>query len=146
IVHLTDLHYGDPRSDRLLSWMVGTVNELQPDLVVVTGDYVLRSQHEAERCAPYLAALRSRRGVVGVLGDHDYCRAMRRVIPRLPETLEQAGVRLLRNQSLELPGGLKIAGVEPGTHKIQRWDLDAALGGSKPADLPHLLLSHSPDI
>src|SRR5689334_6556518 len=35
VVHLTDLHYGDPHSARLLSWMVRTVNDLTPDLIVI---------------------------------------------------------------------------------------------------------------
>ena len=62
----------------------------------------------------------------------------------LVETLEAAGLRLLRNESMELDG-LRLAGTDPGTRKVQRVDLDAALAGLAGA-VPHLLLSHSPDI
>src|SRR5262245_6258437 len=41
VVHLTDLHYGGPRSEALLAWMVRVVNDLNPDLIAITGDFVL---------------------------------------------------------------------------------------------------------
>src|SRR5438128_93763 len=40
LVHLSDLHYGNPRSVPLFRWLVRTVNDLQPDLVAITGDFV----------------------------------------------------------------------------------------------------------
>src|SRR5688572_30267445 len=57
VVHLTDLHYGDPRSKMLHEWMVRTVNGLEPDLIVVTGDFAVSRGSEAKACAHYLAQL-----------------------------------------------------------------------------------------
>lgn len=145
VVQLTDLHYGDPRSEKLFRWMVRTVNELEPDLVVITGDHILGSSWQMRHCAAYLAELRARHGVVSVLGDHDFAR--RRKVPRegVLEGLAAAGVRLLRNEWIELDGGLRIAGIDPNTRWVQTGDLDSALHGLEESG-PHLLLSHSPEV
>jgi len=145
LVHLTDLHYGDPRSDALFRWMVRAVNELEPDLIVYTGDFILRRAAEVRPCFGYLKRLRSRQGAVAVLGDHDYDPRTKRPMRRLIPAIADAGIRLIENGSLELPGGLRLAGIEALTHKIQRGDLAAALATLAPAT-PHLLLAHSPDI
>lgn len=146
VVHLTDLHYGNPRSERLLAWMVGTVNELDPDLILITGDYVQRKRAEIVPCARHLSELRSRRGILGVMGDHDFEAYGRRPLKGILENLDEAGVCLLRNQSRELTGGLRITGIEPTTLKIWRGNLEAALRDLPGGGLPHLLLAHSPDV
>ena len=145
VAHLTDLHYGDPRSEALFRWMVRTVNEREPDLILITGDFVVQYPSEVKPCAEHLAGLRSRHGVLAVLGDHDFEGKPKMPMQGIEEALEAAGIRLLRNSAVELPGGLRIAGVDPQTHKVQRADLEAALAplGN---DRPHLLLSHTPDL
>lgn len=145
MVHLTDLHYGDPRSNALFEWMVRTVNGLEPDLIVITGDYIVHRPSEGIGAAKYLKQLQAKQGVVGVLGDHDYHTRTKATVAGVVDRLQAAGVRLLRNESIELPGGLRIAGVDPTTRKVQKANLQAALA-SAPDHKPHLLLSHAPDI
>lgn len=142
LLHLSDLHYGNPRSDELLRWAVRTAASLDPDLIVVTGDLVQHREQEVGPAIRYIAELRARRGVLAVLGDHDYSRRTRAPFAGLVEGLAAAGVRLLRNETVDLDG-LRVAGVDPCTHKIRDADLDRALAG---VETPHLLLSHSPDI
>ena len=147
IVHLTDLHYGNPHSQSLFAWMVRTVNGLEPDLVVVTGDYVVERSAEIQACAFHLGQLSSRHGVVGVLGDHDYTgRAKgtpRRQLDGVVEALEAGGVHLLRDVGVELAGGLRVAGTDPLTGRLQAGSLEQTL---ERMPEPHLLLSHSPEI
>ncbi|MGV3724029.1 MAG: metallophosphoesterase [Actinomycetota bacterium] len=145
VVHLTDLHYGDPRSERLFNWMVDTANAEDADLIVITGDYVVDEPEEAVHAARHLKRLRARHGVLGVMGDHDFHIRTKKAIHGLVDQVTGAGVQLIRNSALELPGGLWIAGVDPTTRKLQRADLDAALR-PVPGGKPHLLLSHAPDI
>lgn len=145
LIHLTDLHYGNPRSERLLAWMVKTVNALEPDLIAITGDFVVRHSHEVGPCLRFLRRLRSRHGILGTLGDHDYHEREQVPFAELVEGLQAAGVHLLRNSAVELPGGLRIAGTDPTTGKVAQANLPAALRDGGP-ELPHLLLSHSPDI
>src|SRR5437763_329016 len=142
IVHLTDLHYGNPRSQSLFEWMVRTVNGMEPDLVVITGDYVVERSAEIQGCAFHLGQLRSRHGILGVLGDHDYTgRAKgppRRPLDGVVEALEATGVRLLRDAGVELDGGLRLAGTDPMTRLLQAGNLEQAL---RTMPDPHLLLS-----
>ena len=145
MVHLTDLHYGDPRSKALFEWMVRTVNGLEPDLIVITGDFVVSRPSEGVGAAKYLAQLQAKHGVVGVLGDHDFHLRTKKTVTGIVDRVRGAGVHLLRNEATELPGGLRIAGIDPTTRKVQKADLKAALA-AVPDGKPHLLLSHAPDI
>lgn len=160
IVHLTDIHYGNPGSEWLFEWMVRTTNAFDPDLILITGDFVLDWPDQVAPCVRHLAGLQSRLGIVGVLGDHDFerdppfyhrrSRGAPKKAPRFREVrglvpaLEEIGVVLLRNSGLELPGGLRLAGVEPLTNRVNRFNLDQALA-AVPGGPPHLLLSHTPD-
>lgn len=144
VVHLTDLHYGDPRSEQLFGWLVETVNGLNPDLILITGDFVLRRQSEGKAAVRHLRQLHARHGVVGVLGDHDFCGVCKDPIHNLEGYLEGAGIRLLRNTGIVLEGGLCIAGLDPTTRKIHRGRLEQALE-ALPAP-PHILLAHSPEV
>jgi predicted MPP superfamily phosphohydrolase len=147
VAHLTDLHYGDPRSRQLFEWMVRTVNAEEPDLIVITGDYVVDRASEAIAAASYLARLKAKRAILGVLGDHDYEYKSRskQEIKGLVDHVTSAGVRLLRNDAVELPGGLLVAGVDPTTRKLHRSDVPAAFRALR-GRLPHLFLTHSPDL
>lgn len=145
VVHLSDLHYGNPHSEMLFRWMVRTVNDHEPDLIVITGDFIVDQEKHVAPCLRLLAGLRSRRGILGVTGDHDFCGRPRRPVPGLLEGLSDLGIRMLRNHAELLPGGLRVVGVEPTTRKIWTADLDRALSPLAGA-APHLLLSHSPDI
>jgi predicted MPP superfamily phosphohydrolase len=72
IVQISDFHMEWTGQERLFD-IVGRVNGLTPDLVVMTGDYVTRTYSRAvEDLVPPLRALRAGDGVVGVLGNHDY--------------------------------------------------------------------------
>jgi predicted MPP superfamily phosphohydrolase len=148
LVHLTDLHLGRFTSAGYLRGVVERANALEPDLVLLTGDYVHGNTAFIPQVGQLLAALRPRLGTLGVLGNHDHwCDAsMSR------RALREAGVRLIDNDRVWVGAGrlsdrprggaLCIAGL--GDLWEDRTDLDAALGGVDPR-LPRLLLSHNPD-
>jgi 3',5'-cyclic AMP phosphodiesterase CpdA len=72
IVHLSDLHFG-AHDQRLVDAVEGKVDELKPDLVVVSGDFTQRARTEQFREAcHFLERLRERgHEVLGVPGNHD---------------------------------------------------------------------------
>src|SRR3984957_1578492 len=72
IVQLSDLHYSPVVWKRYLSQYVTFVNELKPDLVVITGDLITGGPRYASRISSILAALRAPLGVVCTFGNHDY--------------------------------------------------------------------------
>src|SRR6476619_2737129 len=72
IVHLSDLHFG-AHDQRLVEAVEGRVDELKPDLVVISGDFTQRARTEQFRQAcEFLDGLRDRgHEVLGVPGNHD---------------------------------------------------------------------------
>lgn len=72
IAHLSDLHFG-AHDDRLVAAAEQRIDELQPDLVVISGDFTQQAQTEQfkEACR-FLERLRlAGHEVLGVPGNHD---------------------------------------------------------------------------
>lgn len=72
LVHLSDLHFG-AHDERLVEGVDWAVDELKPDLVVISGDFTQRARTEQfkEACA-FLEDLRERgHEVLAVPGNHD---------------------------------------------------------------------------
>jgi len=72
LVHLSDLHFG-AHDERLVEAVERRVDELRPDLVVISGDFTQRARTEQFRDAcEFLRGLRDRgHDVLGVPGNHD---------------------------------------------------------------------------
>ena len=72
IVHLSDLHFG-AHDERLVDGVAEQVDQLKPDLVVISGDFTQRARTEQFRDAcEFLEGLRDRgHEVLGVPGNHD---------------------------------------------------------------------------
>src|SRR5215217_6729086 len=72
LVHLSDLHFGS-HDPRLVEAVEASIDELKPDLVVISGDFTQRARTEQfkEACR-FLERLRdSGHEVIGVPGNHD---------------------------------------------------------------------------
>lgn len=144
IVLLSDTHVGGPDMPvERLSRIVAQANALQPDLVILSGDYVSHKLLETEAASPETASapfgrLESRFGTYAVLGNHDHWRDGR----EMAAALRRVGVRVLSNRHVET-GGVTVAGVDD-VHTGHA-DLPAAMAGVDPG-LPIVLVSHSPDI
>ena len=72
LVHLSDLHFG-AHDERLVEAVEVRIDELKPDLVVISGDFTQRARTEEFREAcKFLERLRdSGHEVLGVPGNHD---------------------------------------------------------------------------
>jgi predicted MPP superfamily phosphohydrolase len=149
LVQLTDIHHGPWLSLRYVRCVVEAANALQPDLVLLTGDYIHQSADYIRPVAAELARLRARLATVAVLGNHDWGEDG----PQMRQELMQAGIPMLDNaQRVLTPDGrlvedaaegLALCGV--GDLWRDRQDYAAALAGL-PAAMPRLLLSHNPDV
>jgi hypothetical protein len=142
IAHISDIHMDEWMSGARLHTIVDLINEQQPDLVAITGDFVT---HAPTRYAGDLAAalrrLAPHDGTVAVLGNHDHWTdpgVVRRA-------LRNGGVIELGNavQRVERAGAvLHVCGVD-----------DVLVGEDRlgqvldhlPADGAALLLAHEPD-
>lgn len=72
IVQISDLHLGSWTSYSAMEEAVGKINNLDPDLVLFTGDLVNFSTKEAYEFENLLSEIKAKYGVFAVLGNHDY--------------------------------------------------------------------------
>lgn len=149
IVQLSDLHIGNVLVGEPISRIVTAVNDLDPDLVALTGDLFDFDPEVVEDGARRLGGLRARHGVYVVLGNHDVYTGTELVVRALAE--HAPGLRLLRDERvrLPLPAPLYLAGIEdPGrdwtARSIELPALDS-LGSEHPEDGPTVLLVHRPE-
>jgi uncharacterized protein len=141
VVQLSDIHADRWMTTDRIAKIVGQVNQLKPDLVVLTGDFVT---HSAEEFSPNLAALSQLHSVdqtLAVMGNHDAWTNSTIV----QSALEAAGVQVLNNQVAALQrksAQLFIAGVDDVWAKRDR--LDQVLA-ALPSEGAAILLAHEPD-
>lgn len=142
IVQLSDLHYDGKRlSDTLLEQAIEATNQAQPDLVVITGDFVTDDPAPIYPLALQLKHLRSRAGVCAILGNHDLYRRSSRAT--ITEALTNIDVSVLWDQVIyPLGEGLAIVGLP------ECWS--PAFKASRildqvPPDVPRIVLAHNPD-
>jgi len=152
LVQISDMHASATVPLEYLARCMRRVNELEPDLVVFTGD-AITTGHVAylDRAAELLGSLHPVDGVVAVLGNHDYGvhrssgRAAGGLGERTAAALRAAGAVVLRNASLTLrrgAGRLTIVGLDDLWSG--RFDADRAFSGVS-RDVPTLVLVHNPD-
>lgn len=143
IVQITDVHVGPTIGKDFIEQIVARINDLDPDVVAITGDLVDGSVDElAEHVAP-LAKLRAKHGVYFVTGNHEYYSGADAWIAHL----EALGVRVLRNERVRIGGadGFDLAGIDD--HSSAAFghgpDLERALRGRE-AERACVLLAHQP--
>lgn len=159
IVHISDLHADTyDHNPKALKKIVDTVNSLDPDIILFTGDMQTGSISSVFRHTETLRGLRARDGVCSVLGNHDFFIYEK---SRQDERLQMAdsltafeqntlGWTVLRNSHIILHRGtdsLAVAGVDninghQGFSTIQMGDLNAAVKGLD--GMFTILLSHDP--
>jgi predicted MPP superfamily phosphohydrolase len=141
---MSDMHVAGPdMPPARLARIVGQMNALKPDLVLLTGDLIsdrrLATRHYtlADAIAP-LAGLRSRLGTVAVLGNHDHWRNA--VVARAE--LARAGATVLNNQAARV-GPLTIGGIDDDfSHHA---DVPATVTAMRKLGAPYVAIGHSPD-
>lgn len=141
IVFVSDIHHGPFLSLRRVKKVVGRVNSLEPDIILLGGDYVHRDSKYIEPCFRELKKLKAPFGVYGVLGNHDHWED-----PKLTrQCMAEAGIHLIDNRSywVEKDGErIKIGGVGDYYHDIQ--DLEPMISGATNEDFV-ILVTHNPD-
>jgi len=153
IVQLSDFHYEERFSAIPIRHSVDLVNNLHPDLIVLTGDFItvslLKFRHHASReaaktavpCAEVLRPLQARNGTFAVLGNHD-AYANPGVVT---QALRQHGILVLKNACVPIERAGKrfwLAGIDDALEG--RPDLGAAIENI-PSGETLILLAHEPD-
>jgi uncharacterized protein len=152
IAHLSDFHISPfMPADRIRQY-VSIVNQLKPELVALTGDYIAWDPETQSDVVHALAGLRAPCGVFGCLGNHDYETEIEDSITRL---FAGEGIRILRQEraAVQWNGGtLNLIGIDyeqllssdhPG-HKVERYL--ARCEKLVAPNMVNILLSHNPNV
>lgn len=140
IGQISDLHLGHPHGHTNTRWAVRQMNNEQPDLLLLTGDFV-SFDHAIPNLPELLRPLHAPLGMYAVPGNHDYWEGM----DRIQAELAPLGIEFLINTSRRLQWRGRefwLAGVDDMW--FGRADLDAALA-QVPPDAFTLLMAHAPD-
>jgi predicted MPP superfamily phosphohydrolase len=137
VAQLSDLHVGPRTPDAIVRAAIAEANAFEPDLVVLTGDYLSHSRSELDAMHALLGGLAA--PTVAVLGNHDVW-----VDPKgATAALRGHGYEVLENAwtTLRLRGApFTIVGV--GDHRTGRDDVRRAVKGlTGPTPL---VLAHGP--
>ncbi len=141
---LSDLHAGVPHAGLgAIRRAVDALNEREPDVHLLLGDYLDASQILKRYIAPEvvaaeLARLRSPLGTVAVVGNHDW----RNSGDRMWRALEAVGITVLEDRAVNL-GEFWVAGMADMRHR--RPNVGRAIGDVPPT-APLIVLSHDPDL
>jgi uncharacterized protein len=148
IAVLSDIHAGGPFIDEnKLRLIVERTNELQPELIIILGDYMSGEGHTSHRVepdvfGPLLKDFHAPLGVYSVLGNHDWWYNGAKV----RRGLEENGIKVLDNEvaRIERDGStFWLAGLADLWTRPQRIEQTI---GEIPAGETIIALTHNPDI
>ena len=142
IVHLSDLHYGPMVDARHLERAIEIANELHPDMIALTGDYISQEGSYAAPCAEIVGRLKAPSGVYAVLGNHDHWTDARLIA----DLFRAEGIRMLINEGVRIDArneSFWLAGVDDTMVGLE--DLSLAQAGARDDEFK-LLLAHNPTI
>jgi predicted MPP superfamily phosphohydrolase len=137
VAQLSDLHIGAGVPPGRIFSAVRAVNELKPDLVMLTGDFITTRNDSVSLVQELLGHLKA--PSVAVLGNHDHWTYPEQIT----RTLEKLGVAVLRNQrtALRVRGvDFSVIGVDDSTTKND--DVAAAFKNQPTGS--QLVLTHTP--
>jgi len=118
IVFAADFHYGMFFGARRLEGVVQKINSLNPDIIILGGDYIESDPNYIIPCFDALGKLNARSGVYAIMGNRDYQNGMAGLIRQAMadhniKLLENSGVWISQNKPGEEStiGRLRLGGV-----------------------------------
>jgi predicted MPP superfamily phosphohydrolase len=143
VVQLTDIHAGIYMTRDDIRRYVNQVIALQPELFVLTGDFISNSMVFLPACVEEMARVRAPYGTFATLGNHEHLWGQPAVVRAM---FQRHGIPLLNNAHTVIhtaQGPFAVVGIDD--LQWGRPELEAALRGLDPT-IPTLLLSHRPEI
>jgi len=148
IVQISDIHIGETVEEDFIIKQFNKVTKINPDIVVYTGDFISpvgMNQAPFDQLKVALAhTAKGKLATLAILGNHDYGSVGKNPgrADSLVQILESYGIKVLRNESLNV-NGLNIIGID-----------DYWRGNFKPKtamrnynkELANLVLVHNPDV
>ena len=152
IAQLSDIHIGPFMPEDELRKYVRIANDLKPDLIALTGDFVTWDPSTQRAVVNALTALRAPFGIFGCLGNHEAWSHTEDSITRM---FQQVGIRILRQERVPITTraqSFNLIGVDfetrrpmvSGSEKFVQRYLDGVDSLVAP-DTVNILMSHNPN-
>ena len=113
IAQISDLHLGAMLGDDFLQCVIGKLQEMQPDIVVATGDVVDGQGDDFNALARRFHALQAPKGLFAITGNHEYFAGLENSL----RFLHSAGFTVLRGEATAA-GGIILAGVDDPSARV----------------------------
>ena len=145
IAVVSDLHLSHFPGEKWLAARVAQVNALHPDLIILLGDII--EGHRDNECNKEIVTLlrdfSAPLGVWAVTGNHEFYSGLDAAL----RFLDEAGIKVLRNEWSEVRPGLILAGIDDYAGHRQPADtanLVRQAFADRPAGAATIFLSHRP--
>lgn len=153
IAMISDIHSSLFMTRENMEYYANILKSLKADMIVLPGDFVNSKVREVYPFAEAFSGLSAPLGVYGVTGNHDY---YTREIDVVAKEVEQAGIRMLRNENLRIEKngvGFRILGIDDDAiydvreyrrkGKTEKGRIENLLKGIR-EDEPTIFLCHKP--
>jgi predicted MPP superfamily phosphohydrolase len=145
IVQISDVHIGGLIDQKFIKDIVNKINNLNPDIVVITGDLVDVSLKFAKPTLNELKGLKSTFGTYFVVGNHEYFHGVEDVI----KEVNSIGIKTLENESIYIGNqgsGFNLIGVyDIMGHRVNHHEPDLNMATKNiENNSPNILLAHQP--
>ncbi len=142
LVQLSDFHYDGVRlSQAMLEEAIAMTNQIHPDLILLTGDYVTTNPKPIHQLALRLQQLQSHAGIYAILGNHDTYHKNSKT--EITQALTNVGIQVLWNEiAYAWENKLAIVGLVDYYH--QEFNPGLILDQLDPTT-PRIVLCHNPD-
>lgn len=107
IAQISDLHLGVMQGGEFLEHVISRLREIQPDIVVATGDIVDGQGDDLDALAKRFLAFKPPNGAFAIVGNHENYVGLEKSI----RFLRNAGFTVLRGESVTA-GGIVLVGVD----------------------------------
>ena len=116
LIHVTDIHYGMFYDKASLEGLVKSLNSIEADAVLLTGDIFHSPMTNVESAPEVLKKLRSRKfGNFAIFGNHEFYTGEKRCV----SALQASGLTLLRDEWVSFhdgSGAVHLAGLDDPRH------------------------------
>ena len=113
VLQISDIHFSAINSVRLARKIVDIIKDINPDILVSTGDLIERGLFEKKEVASLFRSIKAPYGKYAVTGNHEFYTGITKAI----EFTENAGFKMLRNEGVTVGDVLNVVGLDDPTSK-----------------------------
>jgi len=140
IVMFADSHFGNIRNIKFGKKLVSKINEQNPEIVLIAGDYYDGPSVNSKKIAELMSRVKTKKGIFFASGNHEEYGDTVSFI----KSLADSGVNILNNKVIDIDG-LQIVGIDYKNGLSSDLILATLNSIDLKIDRPKILIKHVPD-